>query len=121
VTLVCKVRSTFFTNVINVNFYYYFLSGFLLSEDVIAADLFALLVFACDDYLQLQPNGEDTKEKAFFRIGMKLPMDLQMVLCNRTFGWGSSIVSQKDSEASFKKYGRMFAQEKPTSTSCVIS
>jgi len=52
--------------------------------DELAAEVFALTVFLCDDLLQLKPALGATSELAlrFFVIASKLPMELQMILCH---------------------------------------
>jgi len=48
--------------------------------------VFVLIVLLCDDYLGLiRVEGEKYRQLTqFFEIMMKLPMDLQMVVCNRS-------------------------------------
>jgi len=54
--------------------------------DELAAEVFALTVFLCDDLLQLKPAplASTTTASAaatqFFTIASKLPMELQMIL-----------------------------------------
>ena len=74
--------------------------------DELAAELYALIVFLCDDLLQLKPvlatSSNPTAAAAlFFAISSKLPMELQMVLCHRVVGSVKHILL-KDSEAAFK-------------------
>jgi hypothetical protein len=89
---------------------------------------FALVVFACDDYLALKTintltstatagattgGGAGESELSmhkYLSIVMKLPLDLQMVLCNRTFGSGKDIISREKREMGFKKVARLFLQ-----------
>ena len=106
---------------------YSLLSFFFFSKthttESLAGKLFALTVFLCDGYLQFRTSRGNEAEAAaetaatvmpqerFFRIALVLPMDLQMLLCNRTFGLGGSIIFKKESEAGFKKLGRLLAAD----------
>ena len=66
--------------------------------------VFALVVFLCDDLLVIKPLT--TKTSRFLRIAVQLPMELQMVLCNRLFGSGKDHVLTNHSEPAFKKLAR---------------
>ena len=76
--------------------------------DELAAELFALIVFLCDDLLQLKPVLASTSTAAaadatrFFTIAKKLAMELQMVLSRRVTGSMKQNILLKDSEAAFK-------------------
>jgi len=72
-------------------------------------DLFALVVFLCDDLLVVNASSTNKKATRFFQIAHRLPMELQMMLCNRVFGAGKDTVLTKHSEPAFKKLGRMLA------------
>ena len=77
----------------------------------LAAEVFALIVFMCDELLQLKPAIDDdtpTTETAtrFFAIAKKLPMELQMVLCRRAVGSMKQNILHQDSEAAFKSLAR---------------
>ena len=69
------------------------------------------MIFLSDDFLAMSPapQGKATEwdltvgVRRFFAIAVKLPMDLQMVLCNRIFGSGKDIVLTKSSEPGFRK------------------
>ena len=81
--------------------------------DALAAEVFALTVFLCDNLLQLKPasHSATTSKKAttalrFFAIASKLPMELQMVLCHRVVGSMKQNILHKDSEAAFKSLAR---------------
>lgn len=70
-----------------------------------ASDMFALVIFVCDDLLQIKqqntiPNYD--KSVRFFTIVKQLPMDLQMVLCNRYSGSMRTNIITHDSEPAFK-------------------
>jgi hypothetical protein len=71
-------------------------------KDELAAELFAITVFLCDDFLRLkEPNSSATR---FFNIASQLPMELQMVLCYRVFGSSKENIKSKDSEVAFKSF-----------------
>jgi len=77
--------------------------------DALAAEVFALTVFLCDDLLQLKPDLGATSELAlrFFVIASKLPMELQMILCYFTVGSTKQNILRRDSEAAFKSLARI--------------
>ena len=82
-------------------------------RDSFISDLFALVVFLCDDFLTpCAASSSITFHKAarFFQIAQSLPIELQMVLCNRAFGVGKDIVLTKLSEPAFKRLGRLLAR-----------
>jgi len=76
--------------------------------DKLAAEVFALLVFYCDNLIQFKPmrasrrKPVDSGVTGFFVIASKLFMELQMVLSHRVVGLGKQNILQKDSEAAFK-------------------
>ena len=74
--------------------------------DELAAEVFALTVFLCDDLLQLKPAA-DTGALRFFTIAVKLPMELQMILCHRVVGSTKQNILRKDSEDAFKSLARV--------------
>jgi len=77
-------------------------------------EVFALGIFLCDDLLQI--TQERTSPEAairFFRIVRRLPMELQMMLCNRLFGSPQNHVLTKHSEPAFKKLARYFILKDP--------
>ena len=83
--------------------------------DELAAEIFALTVFLCDDLLQLKPafHLAATPDHAasatrFFAMASKLPMELQMMVCHRAVGSMKQNILRKDSEAAFKSLARIF-------------
>jgi len=66
----------------------------------LAAELFAITVFVCDDLLQLMPPQSTSSRTAaairFFNIASKLPMELQMIVCHRAVGSMKQNILQKD-------------------------
>jgi len=82
--------------------------------DELAAEVFALTVFLCDDLLQFKPASHPaaTPKPAaaatrFFAIASKLPMELQMILCHRAVGSMKQNILHQDSEAAFKSLARV--------------
>ena len=78
----------------------------------LAAEVFALTVFLCDDLLQLKPTSHlaatpDHAVTRFFAIAKRLPMELQMILCHRAAGSMKQNILHKDSEAAFKSLARI--------------
>ena len=82
------------------------LRAMLGSPDELAAALFAVIVFLCDDLLQLRlalvSTTATTATTRFFTIASKLPMELQMVLSHRAVGSMRQNILHRDSEAAFK-------------------
>ena len=77
-------------------------------QDELAAELFAVMVFLSDDWLQLKKPDPATSSSAaaaaiqLFAIARRLPMELQMILCHRAVGSSKQNILHKDSEAAFK-------------------
>jgi hypothetical protein len=62
---------------------YYHAVG-LRYTDVTPSHLFVLIVFFCDGYVELPNTYQETSGRIrFFKIVRKLPMELQMIVCNR--------------------------------------
>jgi len=78
--------------------------------DVLAADLFAIALFWCDDLLRITETtrGEDSlmRAKRFLRITKRLPMELQMLLCYRIVGSMRSNIPLFEREAAFRDLAR---------------
>ena len=75
-----------------------------------ATRLFSLAVFLCDGLLQLRPNLEaEDRRVRFFRILCQLPIELQKILCRRTYSSGKMLIASKDSEAAFKELACSFS------------
>ena len=71
--------------------------------DELAAEVFALTVFLCDDLLQLKEAlSKSDNSVRFFSIAKTLPMEIQMLLCHRVVGSTKQNVLSKDSEPAFK-------------------
>ena len=76
--------------------------------DGVAAKIFALTVFLCDDLLQLKPASHPAAAATrFFTIASKLPMELQMILCHRAVRPKRQSILHKESEPAFKFLARV--------------
>jgi len=64
--------------------------------------LFALVVFHSDSFVVINERTAHSFTRRFFRITSQLPLDLQMVLCNRIFGSPRDIILSRDSEPGFQ-------------------
>ena len=83
---------------------------------MLGSDLFALVIFLNDGYLKFkEETGIEEKHKHFFSILMKLPLDIQMFLCNKCFGVTTQFIKHTYIEYSFKKLGYRF---KPRKNEC---
>ena len=84
--------------------------------DELAAEVFALTVFLCDDLLHLKPALAPPPHLAaaaatrFFASAQRLPMELQMILCRRAVGSMKQNILHKDSEAAFKSLARILSK-----------
>jgi hypothetical protein len=97
-------------------------------RDPYIGETFGLIIFFSDDFFTLKadnkastssttttttsrPTGRqeerEDKAKRFFRIARKLPMELQMMLCNRMFNSPKDLVLRKDSEPAFKRLAKL--------------
>ena len=79
--------------------------------DALAAEVFALTVFLCDDLLHLNPNASNQAAAAFRFFTKRMPMELQMVLCRRVVGSAKNSILRKDSEAAFKSLARFLLSQ----------
>ena len=66
---------------------------------------FALVVFFADGYLRSHTMAPAPTLR-FFHLSSRLPLELQMVLCNVMFGSAKEVVSSKTSEPGFKWLSR---------------
>jgi len=67
-------------------------------------ELFALVIFLADHFLKIVPPTSTAVEahQRFLGMIVRLPIELQMVVCNRVFGSPSDLVLTKHSEPNFK-------------------
>ena len=68
-----------------------------------AAEVFASVVYHCDGYYRLLPSEPESNEERFYKIAARLPMELQMILCNRLYELRKDSVPKKLSEPAFIK------------------
>lgn len=96
----------FFTN-------FFFFLVLLSSAEALAGEIFALVIYVTDGYMMIpkypveDADSWRSKTKRFLEVAMRLPLDLQMVLCNRAIGLGHSIVKRVHSEKGFKKFAEL--------------
>jgi len=69
--------------------------------DELAAEMFALVVFVSDGLLQVK-DTTPTPAARYFYIAIRLPLELQMMLCRRVVRSAKEIITGKDSEVAFK-------------------
>jgi len=60
-----------------------------------AANLLALVVLSSDDYLQFKRAINDENANRLFQINLKLPLELQTIMCNYTYVHPSITISTK--------------------------
>ena len=80
---------------------------------VLAAELFVLVVFLSDGYLDIAKNDAPppippSPGARFFAMIQRLPMELQMVLCNHAYSLHKDIVTTRDSNPAFKRLAAEF-------------
>jgi len=75
-------------------------------REYFSGHLFALVVFHSDSFVVINERTAHPDTKRFFRITSRLPLDLQMVLCNRIFGSPRDIILSLDSEPGFQLLAR---------------
>jgi len=87
--------------------------------DEVAAEIFALTVFLCDDLLLLKRVRTSSRRSGnmglatrFFDIASKLPTELQMILCHRVVGSVKERILSKDSEHAFKVLAKNLSHKK---------
>jgi len=68
--------------------------------------LFALVVFHSDSFAIINERTAHSDTKRFFGITSRLPLELQMVLCDRIVGSPGDIILSRDSEPGFKCLAR---------------
>ena len=81
-----------------------------------AAEVFATIVFLCDDFLSLKldaesSEGESAKQqraRKFFMMTKRVPMELQMKISNNTSFFSDDIVPTRLSEPAFKKIAKEY-------------
>jgi len=76
-----------------------------------STDLFAVVVLICDRYLRPRygHDGGQMSALRFFKIASLLPMELQMILCNRAGGFTEDNISGFEAEESIVKVLKFFS------------
>ena len=75
--------------------------------EALAAEIFAQVVFLCDNLLRVVPaEGKQSVQASegavrFFAMALQLPMELQMVLCHRVSGSMRENITTHDAEIAF--------------------
>jgi len=86
-------------------------------QGALAAELFAVMVFLCDDLLQVKAlptpttSEQDPAAVRFFAVVSRLPMELQMVLCHQVYGSTKERILSHDSEMAFKSLTRALCSQ----------
>ena len=69
-------------------------------------------MFLSDGYLALAKTlPSDNKGARFLRLLSRLPMELQMKMCNVAFGLAGHFVSVSDTEHALRRYALKFRRE----------
>lgn len=72
-------------------------------------ELFALTVLLCDDYLKLKTEVHDNPPAArFFSTMLRLPMELQMIMCSKVYGLTSETIASIGATDGLKRVVREF-------------
>jgi len=70
------------------------------------AHLFALVVFHSDSFVVTNGRLAHPDTKRFFRMCARLPLEVQMIICNRAFRSPKDIILSRDSEPCFQLLDR---------------
>ena len=94
-------------------------------EKFMVAELYAMVVFTCDGLLALKSPKHTRKIKnwkrtKFLKIAQQLPMELQMLMCNRVYSMARDGVPLKESEAAFHSLGIRYSPQPPDLTAFEI-
>ena len=75
----------------------------------LASQVFALVVFLCDDLLKIKETQTQTAIGRFFAMAIRLPMELQMILCHGVAWSTKQNILSRDSEFSFKQLAKVLS------------
>jgi len=64
--------------------------------------LFALVVFHSDNFVAIKERLVHPDTRRFFRICARLPLEVQMIICNQAFGSPRDIILSRNSEPGFQ-------------------
>ena len=86
-------------------------------RDAFIGSMFGVLIFLSDRFFllksakEMEPEPENRKKIwRFLAIALALPMELQMMMCNRIYGSSKDLVLTKQSEPAFKALAKEFIQ-----------
>ena len=68
--------------------------------------LFALVVFYSDSFAVINERSARIDTRRFFKIVSRLPLEIQMIICNQAFGSPRDTILSRDSEPGFKCLAR---------------
>jgi hypothetical protein len=68
--------------------------------------LFALVILECDGFLKIKKEKESDLQR-FFSMAGRLPIEIQMILCNMAYGSTGEIIKSKDLDMGLKKWTEM--------------
>jgi len=68
--------------------------------------LYALVVFHSDSFVIINDKLAHSDTRRFFRICTRLPLEVQMIICNRAFDSPKDIILSRDSEPCFQLLDR---------------
>lgn len=83
-----------------------------------AAELFALVIFVCDDYLcsreqqqtQQHKQANDRTVTRFFAMTSRLPMELQMIICHRVVGSVAELIHGYNVKIALRRLASVFVE-----------
>lgn len=80
--------------------------------DKLSADIFALVIFLCDDLLRLKNKDVSPlirhETVRFLSIMKELPMELQMIICHRAVGSAGTNIASKTAEFGFRQLAKVY-------------
>jgi len=92
----------------------------------LAAESFALVVFTCDGLLQvpesqLEKTPRSERATRFFRILQRLPLELQVLICNRSVGSKKDNIPQANREVAFRRLTQEIMSTEIATGTCSLS
>jgi len=80
------------------------------AEEIMVPHVFVLMVLKSDGYLAIRRplTGQEERAARFFRISDSLPMELQMILCNRFGGLSGNFVLSQSLEVALTEVVKTF-------------
>jgi len=65
-----------------------------------------MVVFHSDSFVAINEGLAHADTKRFFRMCARLPLEVQMIICNQAFGSPEDIILSRDSEPCFQLLDR---------------